>query len=216
MSGPPTRRASADQDLIDSLLVALPSEASRRLASAAIEQFAQRGYRATTTRDISVGAGMSPAAMYVHYESKEDLLFEICRIAHEAALNAVRFSADGAGSAPEDRLRAVIHDFTLWHAEHRTLARVAQYELDALSPEHFEIIAQLRRRTEAIVRKEIVRGVRENVFTINDVSVAVLAVVSLGIDVARWFRADARITPQSLATEYGTFAVTMLRSGNAG
>ncbi len=41
-----------------------------RLREAAIEAFARKGFHGTTTRDISTAAGMSPAALYVHYPSK--------------------------------------------------------------------------------------------------------------------------------------------------
>ncbi|MGW3416419.1 helix-turn-helix domain-containing protein, partial [Streptomyces sp. NPDC000888] len=48
-------------------------DAARRLLVAAVEAFAERGYHATTTRDIAGRAGMSPAALYIHYKTKEEL-----------------------------------------------------------------------------------------------------------------------------------------------
>ena len=61
------------------------SESTRdRLLAAAIEAFAAKGLHGTTTRDIAAGAGMSPAALYVHHRSKEELLFLISRAGHEA------------------------------------------------------------------------------------------------------------------------------------
>src|SRR4051794_6434574 len=57
--------------------------ASRRLLMGAVDAFAERGYHATTTRDIASRAGMSPAALYVHYRSKEELLFQLIRIGHQ-------------------------------------------------------------------------------------------------------------------------------------
>ena len=77
--------------------------AARRLLTGAVDAFAERGFQATTTRDIASRAGMSPAALYVHYPSKERLLFEISLYGHRAALDVLR-SAD-AGDSPRDRLR---------------------------------------------------------------------------------------------------------------
>ena len=54
-----------------------------------LRSFAEHGFHATTTRDIAGGAGMSPAALYVHFPSKAALLFEISRSGHESALNLV-------------------------------------------------------------------------------------------------------------------------------
>ena len=61
-------------------------DAARRLLLAALDAFAQKGYFATTTREISQQAGMSPAAVYVHYVSKNDMLAEICRRGHAEVL----------------------------------------------------------------------------------------------------------------------------------
>ena len=44
----------------------------------------------TTTRDIAARAEMSPAAVYVHYASKEDLLQTLNRIGYEAGAQDVR------------------------------------------------------------------------------------------------------------------------------
>ena len=77
-------------------------DARTRLAAAAIDAFAARGFHGTTTRDISTAAGMSPAALYVHYPSKEQLLYEISRSGHLDALAALRAVPD---MQPAERLR---------------------------------------------------------------------------------------------------------------
>jgi AcrR family transcriptional regulator len=48
---------------------------------------------------------MSPAALYVHYRTKEDLLFRISRIAHESALAVIPPESSGSGD-PAGQLRA--------------------------------------------------------------------------------------------------------------
>src|SRR3954471_21397784 len=94
----------------------------RRLLTGAIDAFAERGFQATTARDIASRAGMSPAALYVHYPSKERLLFEISLYGHRAALEIL--TAADTADTPADRLRAMVAAFTAWHAEHHTIARV--------------------------------------------------------------------------------------------
>jgi AcrR family transcriptional regulator len=92
-------------------------DAARRMLIAAAHAFADRGYHATTTRDIAARAGMSPAAVYIHYKSKEDLLFQISKIGHETSL-AVLTSVTGAD--PVERMKAAVAAFAGWHAEHHT------------------------------------------------------------------------------------------------
>ena len=45
-----------------------------RLFEAAADAFAAKGFHATTTRDIASRAGLSPAGVYVHFASKEEIL----------------------------------------------------------------------------------------------------------------------------------------------
>src|SRR3954470_9191381 len=116
-------------------------DAARRLVSAAVHAFAERGYHATTTRDIAGRAGMSPAALYIHYKTKEELLHRISRIGHDNELHIVRTAAEGEGTAAE-RLSDAVRSFVRWHAGQHTTARVVQYELVALGPDaRAEIIA---------------------------------------------------------------------------
>jgi AcrR family transcriptional regulator len=75
-------------------------EPARRLLVAGLGLFAAQGFHGTTTRDIAARAGMSPAALYVHYRTKEDLLFRISRIAHEAALAVIPRSHPAPGIRP--------------------------------------------------------------------------------------------------------------------
>src|SRR5690349_19524093 len=73
--------------------------AARRLLTGAVDAFAERGFQATTTRDIASRAGMSPAALYVHYPSKERLLFEISLYGHRAALEILTTAALGIAAS---------------------------------------------------------------------------------------------------------------------
>ncbi|WP_369212834.1 TetR/AcrR family transcriptional regulator [Streptomyces flavofungini] len=184
-------------------------DAARRLLVAAVEAFAERGYHATTTRDIAGRAGMSPAALYIHYKTKEELLHRISRIGHDKALAILRTAADGGGTAAE-RLEAAVRSFVGWHAAHHTTARVVQYELDALGEEHRAEIVALRRRSDAAVRDIINDGVRAGEFDVPDVPGTTLAVLSLCIDVARWFNAAGHRTPDEVGALYADLVLRMV------
>jgi len=184
-------------------------ETARRLMLAGVEAFAQRGYHATTTRDIAGAAGMSPAALYVHFPSKAALLFAISRYGHEQTLALVE-NVVAKESDPVERIRLIVEDFVAWHARRHTVARVVQYELQALPEQEFEVVAALRRRIERIVREVIAAGADSGVFTVSDPHVAARAVLSLGVDVARWYSERARQTPAALGKEYGGLVLRML------
>ena len=184
--------------------------AARRLLTGAIDAFAERGFQATTTRDIASRAGMSPAALYVHYPSKERLLFEISLYGHQAAL-AVLADADGRPGSPAARLHSMVSAVTAWHAEHHTIARVVQYELAALTPEHFAEVATIRRAISAQLEQVLADGVADGSFSVDDLPGTTLAVLSLSIDVARWYTPH-RTKPEALGTLYGDLALRMVQA----
>ncbi|WP_455354695.1 TetR/AcrR family transcriptional regulator [Streptomyces sp. SYSU K217416] len=190
-------------------------EAARRLLVAAVEAFAERGYHATTTRDIAGRAGMSPAALYIHYKTKEELLHRISRIGHDKALEILESAADGEGT-PTERLDHAVRSFVRWHAGRHMTARVVQYELDALGPEHRTEIVALRRRSDAAVRRILNEGVQAGEFEVPDVPGTTVAVLSLCIDVARWFNVEGRRTPDEVGALYADLVLRMVQARRPG
>lgn len=184
-------------------------DARTRLATAAVDAFAARGFHGTTTRDISTTAGMSPAALYVHHRSKEELLFELARVGHLRVLELVRTSVEGL-SGPVEQLGRLVEDFVRDHAEEHTGARVINYELSALTDEHLAAIRAIRHEIDVVVRDVLERGVAAGVFSTPDVRMTALAILSLGIDVARWYRDEGRWTPDEVATHYRLLALRMV------
>ncbi|ANW20935.1 TetR/AcrR family transcriptional regulator [Streptomyces clavuligerus] len=184
-------------------------EAARKLLVAAVEAFAERGYHATTTRDIAGRAGMSPAALYIHYRTKEELLHRISRIGHERALEVLETAAARPGT-PGERLADAVSSFVRWHAWRHDTARVVQYELDALSPEHRTEIVELRRRSGAVLRGVLREGVESGEFDVPDLPGTTLAVLSLCIDVARWFNTRGARTPEEVGALYADLVLRMV------
>lgn len=152
---------------------------------------------------------MSPAALYIHYKTKEELLHRISRIGHDRALRLLETAADSGGT-PSDRLADAVRSFVRWHAERHTTARVVQYELEALGDGHRAEIVALRRKSDAAVRRIISEGVEYGEFDVPDVPGTTLAVLSLCIDVARWFNAQGSRTPEEVGTLYADLVLRMV------
>lgn len=183
--------------------------ARARLLDAAVEAFAAKGFHGTTTRDIAAAAGMSPAAVYVHHRSKEELLYLISRDGHRRTLDLVRDAA-GSSTDPADRLAAIAREFGRHHAEGHTWARIVNYELGALLPEHLEEVRALRIGIEHEVRTTIEAGIASGDFDVADAGMATTAVLSLGIDIARWYREDGRWTPADVGGHLAELALRIV------
>jgi AcrR family transcriptional regulator len=193
----------------DSLFAEIAPDAARRLLVAGIEAFASIGYHATTTREIAARAGMSPAALYVHYASKAELLREIIHLGHDSALDAFQRGFN-EGTHPAERIATAVRDFTVWHAQNQTLARVVQYELESLPDKDRREIGALRTHFETMLRTEIQRGVAAGTFSVSHVRGTATAIFSLCIDVARWYSPSGRRSPTDIGRLYGELALRMI------
>jgi len=180
-----------------------------RLLDAAVDAFAASGFSGTTTRDIAARAGMSPAAVYVHHATKEDLLFEVSRRGHLSAVEIMRRSHESSDD-PVDRFRTMVAAFSRWHAVNSRVGRIVQYEFDALTPEHRAEIAGYRRAIEALMQDALTAGVEAGVMDVSDVKGTALAVLSLSIDLVRWFHPGGSVTPDDLAELHASLALRMV------
>jgi AcrR family transcriptional regulator len=185
------------------------TDAAQRLMEAAADAFAAKGFHATTTRDIASRAGLSPAGVYVHFASKEDLLFQLSREGHEAARDML-VAAAGAAPSPTGALRAIMRVFSQWHAEHFRVARIVQYEFQNLTPEHREAVLGLRKEIDSVVRDVLTQGVAAGEFTVTDVRDTALALLSMAVDVARWYDPEIKRTPEAIGLTYGELGLRLV------
>jgi TetR/AcrR family transcriptional regulator, cholesterol catabolism regulator len=82
-------------------------DSRQEILRTAARLFQQRGYDATSMNDVAAALRLSKGGLYHHFQSKDEILFEIMdhamEITQERVLNPVRSIAD-----PEERLRALI------------------------------------------------------------------------------------------------------------
>ncbi len=185
-------------------------EVRRGLLSSAVRCFAANGFHATTTRDIAEGVGLSPAALYVHFPTKELVLFEIVQIGHERVLAYVQDPSILALEDSAERLRAIVSAYTVWHARHHVAARVCQLELNGLTAEHYGEIVEVRHRTNEYFRGALARGVADGTFAPVDVERLTRALLSLSIDLVRWYRLDGPDSPEQLGEFYADLALRLV------
>ena len=57
----------------------LPAEKRRQITNAAIQVFAEKGYRQANTRDIAAKAGISKGLLFYYFKNKKSLYLKIKR-----------------------------------------------------------------------------------------------------------------------------------------
>jgi len=98
-----------------------PSRRDDVLAAGTVE-FVERGFAAVSVTDIATRAGMTPAAVYYHFPSKEDVLLEIVRRTGDAISGLC--SGPLPATSPETSVTALLDRFLGWLEAHPADARL--------------------------------------------------------------------------------------------
>ncbi len=107
------------------------------IVAAALALFRERGYEATTMREIASRAGVSTGNAYYYFGSKEELIQEFYATSHVEHLAVSRARLDGQhelGARLRDTLRAMIDVLAPYHAFAATFYKHAAEPSSPLSP----------------------------------------------------------------------------------
>jgi TetR/AcrR family transcriptional regulator len=94
-----------------------------RLLAAATDLFTQRGYAATTVREIVGAAGVTKPVLYYYFRNKEGIYLELMREAFSRLDELIAGTAGDRGSATQKLLRLCDRTYTLF-MENVKVARV--------------------------------------------------------------------------------------------
>lgn len=178
-----------------------------QILQAAARLFSERGYHATSMRDIGDAAGMLAGSLYAHIDGKEDLLFGIVQRAAEAFLNGVAAVQEAKGS-PEEKLRRAMRAHIEVVAGDPEAARVFHHEWRALSGRRRTEVRRLRRRYEEMW-DEMVRELPGA----DDPKAARLLVLSAANWTYTWYRPDGPMSPQQVADRFTDLLLQGLGGG---
>jgi AcrR family transcriptional regulator len=122
----------------------------------ALQRFSAYGFARTSVEDIARTAGVSRAAVYLHFESKEDMFRALAAELHDAHRTAVERAAADEGAA-SDRIRRVLEAKFGDVAEIASAAHGAEL-LDETSRLCSDISNAARRHTVGVLRRLIEEG----------------------------------------------------------
>jgi AcrR family transcriptional regulator len=126
----------------------------RRLAEAALELFAARGYNVTSVEEIVARARMSKSAFYEFFSSKEHCFRELLTLEGGAVIEAVLADA-ATGHNHRERLRLGITRFVRSCFERSAVARVLIVESVGLSAGVDQVRHDLQVRFANAVAEEV-------------------------------------------------------------
>jgi len=183
-----------------------PSSRSLSVRDAALTLFADRGYHATSMRDIAAELKLQAPSLYNHVTAKQEILRDIMAETMLALMKNVR-GVLATTDDPYDQLRRAAETHVRYHARHHREVRVGNHEIAALEEPHRSTITGLRREYSRLFVRVIERGVEAGVFTTRSPLLASYAILQMGIGVSMWFRPGGSLSEDDVVFEYGNIAL---------
>jgi len=169
-----------------------------RLLEVAVALFSHKGYVATSTREVAALLGMQKASLYYHIQSKEDLLYFICKSSLEGIRRDVESAIDGVPD-PLERTRVMICAHMESMLRHQDEHATTLTEMFALSKDRLRSGAALREGYVDLVRS-VLRDAQKAGVLRDDIDVRYLSLGVLGLmnRVLYWYRRGGSLSPGQL------------------
>lgn len=190
----------------------VPTEASGRLLEirqAALRRFYERGYHATSLKEIARDVDLRAPSLYNHIDSKQRLLQDLMFDGIESLISEVQ-AAIASGDSILEKIRLGTEAHIRHHVQHRIATHVNTYEIPALEEPARTRLLQRRRDYAQMWRALVESGVREGVCHTENPKIAAFALIDLGIGVSRWFRPDGEVPEEDMIAFYGSLALRMV------
>ena len=179
------------------------SERRDEILAIAAELFAERGFAATTVREIADSAGILSGSLYHHFDSKESMVEELLRTFLEDITRAYR-AVVASGDDPVQVLRTLVRlAFESIGARWATVSvMVNEYNL-LISYPRFSFVQEMSEETERLWVDVIERGVRSGAFRGNLDPRMTYRFLRDAIWVSvRWYQPTGRDRPTDIADVY--------------
>jgi AcrR family transcriptional regulator len=176
------------------------------ILACALDLIVERGYHATSVRDLARRVGVTVPALYYHYENKQAILVELLMGSMGSALGRCRTAVAEAGHDPVDRFSVLVECVVLFMT-HRASLAFLDTELRSLEPANRERYVAARDELEALMRHTVLEGVEAGDFTTPYPADAGRAVLVMCQAVAQWYRPDGPLDARQVAERYVAIAL---------
>ncbi|WBX88812.1 TetR/AcrR family transcriptional regulator [Achromobacter mucicolens] len=181
-----------------------------RILEEAAKLFARSGYDGSSISDLAAAIGVSKAAIYHYYPTKQDIYDAIILEVLEGLTQTVGRDVAGAVGGVA-RLRAFMVGHARYFEQHHAqfVTMLIGYSGMALSER--EDAARLRDSYEKLLRDVIAQGVANGAFRALDVAATGRAVLSMLNWMVRWYKPGQGDSAESIADGYFDLLVGGMR-----
>jgi len=184
-------------------------DSRQEILRTAARLFQQRGYDATSMNDVAAALKLSKGGLYHHFQSKDEILYEIMNhameITEERVLNPVRGIAD-----PEERLRALIRlhievvlsardrEITVMLHENHPLPPALRKRINSRKKDYIHFLENLMAEVQKEVQKRVQRESSRRVSP----RAAAFALLGMINWIYQWYKPEGELQAQNLAPQF--------------
>jgi AcrR family transcriptional regulator len=182
---------------------ALASERREHLVRLAAELFAEKGFQATTVRNIADEAGILSGSLYHHFDSKESIVDEILAGFFQEIMSEYQRIID-EGKDPRETIAGLVRIAFGTLEPHRAAITVMQNDWNYLKGmERFTYLTKSEDEVEKMWVSTIKAGQEDGLFRSDIDPKLTYRMIRDTVWVAvRWFKPGGRLNSQGLAEHY--------------
>jgi AcrR family transcriptional regulator len=107
------------------------------------ELFSTQGYEKTSMREIAERVGISKAAMYHHFQNKEEILYTLCiqggEMMEENMQRAISRNEE-SGAPVREQLTDILFDYAHTYLQHKSFNKILLHDIESLPEEKRRVI----------------------------------------------------------------------------
>ncbi len=176
----------------------------------AAQLFRQKGYEASSMRDIASAMRIEAASLYHHIKSKDEILEMICFGMAQKFISAIGEVNDIYFNA-EERLREAIYQHVKIITDDMDKSAVFLKEWRSLPAASLQEFMRLRNNYEHEFTAIVENGIQEDIFEHVDKKFAVLSILSSVNWINEWYHPDGKMQAKEIASHISDFVMGGLR-----
>lgn len=181
------------------------------LLRVALRQYQESGYEATSLRKITQELGITVAAMYYYFASKDDLL--VAAFARNLEYLQTAQDSIGVGLSASERLWTFVQLHTRLQRSDGVTRRQpfsASLLLHSVPAKSGETLIAIMRTIRDRLRNIIEEGIRDKSFDKVNPTAAAYAIFGMSHQINSWYRAGGTLDLDKLAAMYADFALRLV------
>ncbi|MEN0002661.1 MAG: TetR/AcrR family transcriptional regulator [Bacteroidota bacterium] len=178
------------------------AEHSKRqeILEAAAQLFRDKGYSATSMRDLAKAVSLKASSLYNHIGGKEEILREICYSNAQRFLDAMK-TIEAQPDGIIEKLQSLIRLHIQMAMEDITSVTAFNDEWRHLSGEHLDHFRGLRKDYERRFKQILQEGMDKGLLKPVDTTIALYTILSSMRWLYDWYRPEGRKTKEEIEQE---------------